>query len=110
MEFLREHIELVFGIVLIGAFCIRAFVVLKKARRIDREGIETWGTVSRIDVTFDPDTVSESYVTYVTYQDENGETFEDPMALTSVPEYEEGQRMRIRYVPGEHELVRPAEE
>ena len=108
--FFSRHIELIFGIVVIAAFCVRAFLILKKARKIDREGIETEGIVSSIGETFDPVTASASYVACVTYTDLNGETFEDPMALTSAPEHEQGQKIRIRHVPGEHGLVRPAEE
>ncbi len=105
MDLISRHM----GLIIIAAvviFVLRAARVLLKARKIDREGIETDAVVSRVEEEWDPDTASSTYMTYVRYRDENGEYRESPMALTSSPSYEEGERVRIRFVPGDDELVR----
>ncbi len=62
--------------------------------------------VSRVEEQWDPDTASSAYLTYVRYRDENGEFRESPMALTSSLSFVEGEEVRIRFVPGNDELVR----
>lgn len=105
MDLISRHMGLII-ITAVVIFVLRAARVLLKARKIDREGIETDAVVSRVEEQWDPDTASSTYMTYVRYRDENGEYRESPMALTSSPSYEEGKRVRIRFVPGDDELVR----
>ena len=105
MDFIARHMELII-IAAVVVFVVRAARVLLKARKIDREGIETDAVVSRVEEQWDPDTASSAYLTYVRYRDENGEFRESPMALTSSLSYEEGGQVRIRFVPGDDELVR----
>lgn len=105
MDFIARHMELMI-IAAVVVFVVRAARVLLKARKIDREEIETDAVVSRVEEQWDPDTASSAYLTYVRYRDENGEFRESPMALTSSLSYEEGEEIRIRFVPGDDELVR----
>jgi hypothetical protein len=105
MDFIARHMELII-IAAVVVFVVRAARVLLKARKIDREGIETDAVVSRVEEQWDPDTASSAYLTYVRYRGENGEFRESPMALTSSLSYEEGGQVRIRFVPGDDELVR----
>ncbi|MBR2546224.1 MAG: hypothetical protein IKE93_08690 [Erysipelotrichaceae bacterium] len=46
----------------------------------------------------------------MTYYDEKGEIHESPMTLTSVVEHEEGEKLRIRYIPGKYDMVRKVKE
>ena len=46
-------------------------------------------------------------MTYVEYRDETGELRESPMSLLNSVEYGTGEKVRIKYIPGEHKLVRP---
>ncbi len=39
---------------------------------------------------------------------EDGETLESPLSLTADVTYDRGQQLRIRYVPGVRDMVRPA--
>ena len=97
------------GIIVIGVFLFQAARVLTKAKKIDRDGIETDAVVSRIEELFDPDNLSSSYTTYVEFRDEEGHFCECPMTFSSTVTYEIGEKVRIRYIPGERELVRPVE-
>ena len=110
MEFLKDHIELVLLAVAMIAFVIEGVRLLKKAKKIDEEGIETNAVVSRIEEDWDPETMSSSYITYAEYRDENGDLRETQMALTSLPEHRVGDKIRIRFLPGERELVREVTE
>lgn len=107
IEFLKTHYIWLIGAILVAVVIIRVVLTLRKTRRIDREGIETDAVVSRVEDTSDPDSATSSYSTYVEYRDENGEMRESYMALTVRPEYAVGQKVRIKFVPGVHDLVRP---
>ena len=109
-EFIAQHFEWIIGIIVVGIFVFRAAKALKKAKKIDREGRETDAVASRILEDWDPDTSSSSYTTYVEYTDENGERRESPMALEARASYAVGERIRIRYNPGDREMVRAVNE
>lgn len=79
----------------------------QKSKKIDAKGTETDAVVSRVVESWDPDTASSSYTTYVEYRDETGELRESPMSLSSTVEFGTGEKVRIKYIPGEHKLVRP---
>lgn len=105
-EFFAEN-----GIWIIGAICVifviaRVVLTLRKAKKIDREGIETDAVVSKIVESRDVEASSSSYTTYVKYMDRDGNTLESPMAFTVRPEHAEGDEVRIRYIPGDKKLVR----
>ena len=107
-DFLKDNYVLVIGAALVIIPVVIVAFTLMKARRIDRDGIETDAVVTRVEENVDPDSASSSYSTYVEYEDENGERRESYMALTMHPEYEVGQKLRIKYVPGVRNLVRDA--
>ena len=106
-EFVTSHLELVIGTLAVIVFVIQAVNAHKKAKRIDNEGIETGAVVSRIDETYDPDLNESSYTIYVRYTDDKGESVESPMALDPSEKYTVGQEVRIKYVPGIRNMVRP---
>ncbi|MBQ6540580.1 MAG: hypothetical protein IJL71_06115 [Oscillospiraceae bacterium] len=108
-EFLTKNFSWIIGFVFVGIFALKAYITLKKAKKIDREGIETDAVVSRIEEHWDPETASSSFTTYVEYRDDTGELVESPMALTGYVPYAEGQRVRIRFIPGDRKMVRIAE-
>ena len=107
--FLSDHFELILGIIAVSVFAFQAFRILKKAKKIDEQGIVTDAVVSRIEEIYDPDAASSSYVTYVEYRDENQELRETPMSLDAYTQYAEGTKVKIRFIPGDHELVRIAD-
>ena len=107
--FLSQHFMWIVGIIVIGVFLFQASRLLTKAKKIDREGIETDAMVSRVEEIFDSDNLSSTYTTYVEFRDEEGSFCECPMTLSSDVTYEVGDHVRIRYLPGERELVRPVE-
>ena len=107
MDFISQHLEWIIGIIVVGIFVVQAARVLRKAKKIDRDGIETDAVVSRVEELWDPDTASSTYTIYVKYYDENGKYWESAMALSSEISYDTGERVRIRFLPGDYELVRP---
>lgn len=110
VEFLEENAVLLLGIVIVVIPVILVMRALLKARRIDREGTEADAVVTRVEENVDPDSAGSSWSTYVEYEDENGKLRESYLALTVYPEYEVGQKVRIKYVPGVHDLVRTVNE
>ncbi len=70
---------------------------------------------ARIDVTdlaaYSKKTNTKFYINFlyivVKYRDDKGETIESPMALDPSERYEVGQKVRIKYIPGLHQQVRP---
>lgn len=109
MDFIREHIEVLFGALVISVFIIKLALVLKKARRIDNEGTVTEATVVRIEENMDSEG-SITYETIVRYRDDQGTVRESPMAYTGFPEHAVGDTVMIRYIPGEFDLVREAKD
>ena len=67
-------------------------------KKISTQGVETEGTVSRIDENYDEDTGNTTYYYYVKYLDENNNEHE---ALIHNPKnLKAGDRIRIKYLPG----------
>lgn len=106
-EFITQNFQWIFVALVIGFFVFQAVSLLRKAKKIDANGTETDAVVSRVVESWDPDTASSSYTTYVEYRDETGELRESPMSLSSTVEFGTGEKVRIKYIPGEHKLVRP---
>ena len=109
MDFVRDHIELIFGLIALLIMIVKVASLVKKARKVDERGIVTEAVVSRISEVFDPDNASSSYTTYVEFVDKSGVTRECPMMISSVIKYDKGERVKIRYIPGDYELVRLVE-
>ena len=105
-DFLSRHMELVLVVLAVIIFLFRAGRIFWKAKKIDAKGIETDGEISRIEKIIDPDTASDSYVVYVRYHDTQENMTESPASLDQSVRYQEGEKVRIRYIPGEKELVR----
>lgn len=105
--FVSLHLDLVLFAIAAVVFVILAANVIRRARKIDRDGVETDAVVSRIDENYDPDLNESTYTIVVKYRDDNGETIESPMALDPSERYEVGQKVRIKYIPGLHQQVRP---
>ena len=96
-EFLTQHLELVLAAAAVCVFAIAVVRLLRKAKRIDREGL-------------DSETHSRSYTTMVRFTDRDGVVRECPMAISSEIKYEVGQELRIKYLPGEYKMVREVKE
>ena len=105
-EFLTQHFTLIIGVIFVGLFVFQAARALKKAKKIDSYGVETDAVVSRISETWDPETTSSAYTTYVQFRDRDGVLRECPMSLTNKAEHSDGEKIRIRYMPGDFEMVR----
>ena len=110
IEFLTNNLTWILPVVFVLVFLIILVRTLRKARKIDREGIITDAVVSRVWEDSDAESAGTSYVTCVTYRDEEGKQWESFIARTPRPEYEIGQELQIRYIPGEHKMVRPVKD
>lgn len=107
MEFAVNHFMLIIIVIGVAVFAFKLRSLLKKAKKIDTQGIETDAVVSRVEKGLETaDTSGGSYYTYVTYKDEHGETRESVMKMGSEPEFEEGQEIVIKFLPGEYDMVR----
>ncbi|MBR1757370.1 MAG: hypothetical protein IJ744_01410 [Lachnospiraceae bacterium] len=104
--FISEHIDLVFMLIALCVFIFLVVRTIKKARKIDTEGIVASAVVSKIVEDNDPDSAGISYVTYVTFTDQDGTVREAAMKLTSRPENTVGQEVYIKYLPGNYKMVR----
>ena len=98
--FLRANIKYVIAAFFVVYIGIRAAVELRKESRIDREGTETVGTVSRVSGKDGADG------TYVVYTDDDGIEREGMLSSDSSASHEEGEEIRIRFLPGEYGTVR----
>ncbi|MBP5224732.1 MAG: DUF3592 domain-containing protein [Lachnospiraceae bacterium] len=105
-EFLTQNFEWVIGAAFLLVFMIYVVHMMKKAKRIDREGITADGVVTRVEHDCSADS-GDTYTTYVEYRDEKGELHESVMSMNSVQEFRQGEKLRIRYIPGEYKYARP---
>lgn len=96
------------ALIFISIFAVSLSKLLKRAHRIDKEGIETDGVISRIEeeLTTADGGIGSTY-TYVSYVDENGMRREGALSVGDTS-YEVGQQIRIKYLPGEYDMVRAA--
>lgn len=108
--FLTSNLSWILPLVFVLVFLLILVRTLRKARKIDREGIITDAVVSRVWEDSDAESAGTSYVTCVTYRDEEGKERESFLARTMRPEYVVGQELQIRYIPGEHKIVRPVKD
>ena len=80
------------------AICAALLIVAHRMRkRIDEEGIEASGVISRVDESFDSDTGVEISV-YARYRTEDGKEIEG-LLLDAPSNLQEGQRVRLKYHP-----------
>ena len=87
-------------------FLIRLRSLLKKARKIEAEGVETDAVVSRIEVTAGTARNSSTTYIYAKFTDRDGVERECIMSMGPGQDYTEGERIRIRYIPGDYQMVR----
>ena len=106
-EFLAQHMELLLAAVGLCIFVIAVVRMLKKAKKIDREGLVADAVVSRVERIWD-ESDGTSYITYVKYMDRDGVERESKMSLTPQIEYSTGDEVRIKYLPGKYKMVREA--
>ncbi len=109
-EFIAQHLELLLAAVALCVFAVAVVRLLKKAKRIDREGLVVDAVVSGFRESYDSETHSRSYTTMVRFTDRDGVERECPMSISSEIEYEVGQEIRIKYLPGEYKMVRLVKE
>lgn len=104
--FLAQHFMLIIIVIGVAVFIFKLRSLLKKAHRIDDQGIETEAIVTYVGKDLGTDTSSSSYYTYVSYRDETGTERESVMTMGSEPEFEEGEKLVIKFIPGEYDMVR----
>ncbi|MDO5439268.1 MAG: hypothetical protein Q4F09_04510 [Erysipelotrichaceae bacterium] len=107
---LLSHWEYLLAVLVILVFCIRAYILVRRAKTIDKDGILTEAVVTRIEENWRSEPSETSYSIYVQYSDANGAVVENVLAAGTDKGYSVGQKVRIRYLPGEDGFVRPAEE
>ncbi len=105
-EFFTQHLDLVLAFVGACVFVFFLVKTIKKAKKIDREGIVASAVVSRVEEDRDVESASTSYLTYVTFTDRDGTAREAVMARTLKPEHTEGEELYIKYLPGDYKMVR----
>jgi|GEM_PF-1968905 len=110
VDYLKENLVVIAVTVVVILFLIRfgrkAADAIRLSRRIDREGVEADAVVSRVVYDRDVDG-GGSYLTYVTFRDETGTEREALAANRSIAEYEVSDRLRIKFAPGEYDMVKP---
>lgn len=107
-EFLMQNLEWILAVVGFVVFAVLVAGAVRKAKRIERDGLLAVAVVSRIEETKDIERTNSSYTTYVKFTDKDGVTRECPMAMTQSVEYDVGQEVRIKYLPGDYKMVREA--
>ena len=81
------------------AICAAIWLFSRRIRkRIDEEGIETVGAVSRVSESFDSDSGAVEISVYARYRTEDGEEIEG-LLLNAPSNLQEGQRVRLKYHP-----------
>lgn len=106
MEFIANHFMLIIISIGVIVFCVKLASLLKRARRIDKDGIETDAIVSRVEKGLETEDTSSSFYTYVRFTDVYGEERECIMSISPDVQFEEGEQIRIKYIPGEYDMVR----
>jgi len=110
IEFIKDNLAVIAVAAVVVIFLIRfgrtIVARLRLSGQIDREGVAADAVVSRVVIDRDSDG-NESRITYVTFTDDAGAEQECPLAAVVTDAYEEGDRLRIRYLPGRYDLVKP---
>lgn len=105
LEFLKENaFVIVFAVMFLALFLWIVRLILR-VKKTDREGMETDAVVCRVEFDRDEEN-GDSYVCYASYRDENGVERESFFGRFLEKRYEEGQRIRIKFLPGKYDLVR----
>ena len=106
MSFLDGHLgEAVLVLVVLCVFAGMALYVIWRYKRIEELGKETEGVVSRVERNEDSDG-DVTYQVYADYRDDTGGARESFAGSFSTRKYQEGDRVRIKFVPGEYDWVK----
>ena len=103
---MKEHFDLILAVAGVIAFIAAIIIVTRKAKKIDREGLEADAVVSKITEYQDSDSVSSSFRIYVKYTDEDGIAHESTLSASEAFHFSVGMNVRIKYLPGKHTIVR----
>ena len=113
MDFIRENWIVIVVVVFIVVFLIRFGRAIadhiRFARQIDQEGVVANATVSRVVIDRDTDGHT-SRITYVTYRDDTDMQRESPLNASAADKYERDDRLRIKFLPGQYDMVIPVKE
>ena len=104
-EFLSRYIITIVAVVFLILVIGRILLLMRRARKIEKEGVEVDAVISRVEYEADPDD-GDAYHIYTRYVDDMGAERESITGIFAVAEYEEGQEVRIRFIPGEYDMVR----
>ncbi len=107
VEFIRDHIVLI--VILCFAYYI-AMKILRKVRnerRVNRLGVDAEAAVTWIEEITEVD--GKDYITYVTFYDQDGKRRESVMDVSAFAGVELGDLVKIKYIPGEYDVVRYVE-
>ena len=105
------NLETILMVIGIAVIVIAVGVMVMRAKKIDKEGTETTAVISRIEITSGPDPADpDSYINYVQFQGDDGQIHEGRMSLTQTIEFEVGEEVRIKYIPGKYNMVRQVKE
>ena len=106
MEFLKQYWTWIVGAVIIVTVVFQFVKTFMKARKIDQEGIEADARISKIEFMRGDEDTSDSYTAYVVFKGQDGLEHECNAGFCEANQYREGQPVRIKYIPGEYDLVR----
>ena len=106
MSFFNVHSEMLPFLLAAALLAWRLSLYFYRSRQIDEGGTDTDGVITRIEESYDAGQALISYEVYVGWHDENGFYRESRLSRKLLHHYEEGQQLRIRYLPGRYDLVR----
>lgn len=104
-EFISRFLIMIVAVVFLALVVGRILLLMRRAKKIEKEGVEVDAVISRIEHEMDPDDGDE-YCIYVSYEDKMGVERESVAGNFSSAEYKVGQKVRIKYIPGEYDEVR----
>ena len=104
MSIFEDDLGLIIAIVLVIFFAGGFIIAVLKGNRIKKEGIATDAVISRVELDTDEEG-STSEICYVVYKDENGMERESKAALNSVKRHNKGEKVRIKFLPGDYKFV-----
>ena len=104
MESLFGNYGVIIAIVLVIFFAGGFVLSFLKANKIRKEGIATDAVISKIIYDSDDDGATTE-VPYVIYKDLDGIQRESKAALNSAIKHHEGEKVRVKYLPGDYKFV-----
>ena len=105
-DFFTQHLDIIFFALGLCVFAAAVVITMKKAKKIDKEGLTADAVVSKIIENNEVDGNDVTYTVYVQYLDRDGVKRESPVSVRSERTHEVGDEMRIKYIPGKYRMVR----